>query len=41
MIQPNHSIQRMRASRSAQPQSGRQWRLALTADARRSMTAYE
>jgi hypothetical protein len=34
----NHSIQRMRASRLRQSQSGRQWRLARTADAGRSAT---
>jgi hypothetical protein len=33
---PNHSIQRMGASRSVQSQSMRQGRLAPTADAERS-----
>jgi hypothetical protein len=34
-IEPNHSMQRMRASHSADLQFGHQWRLALTADAER------
>jgi len=33
MKSPNHTMQRMRASRSCQFQSGCQWRLARTADA--------
>jgi hypothetical protein len=33
---PNHSIQRMGASRSGQCQFERRWRLAPTADAERS-----